>query len=261
MYTVSVGGCYTNHPAPFKMNRPNGISEYLLLFVRTKSNFKIREMSFEVLPNQIIIVDKNTPYQYYASNAPYMDDWLHFDCSEMDIPFSKDILNKPITLSNTTRIATYIQQILWESNYASKEYRDNNVDMLMHILINHLEDSETGIEYSPYHEKMQELRLRIKANPNSKVSLEDISKSMDISSSYFQHLYTQYFGISFRNDIISMRIEYAKELLVGTTESIEDIAYLCGYNNEVHFYRQFRKNVGMTPAKYRGSIYLSHTQK
>ncbi len=258
MYTVSVGGCYTNHPAPFKMYRPNGITEYLLLFVRTKATFKIGEMSFEILPNQIIIVDKNTPYEYYVTSTPYMDDWLHFDCSEIDIPFSLDILNKPINLSNATRIATYIQQILWETNYASLEYRHNNVDMLISILINHLEDavhfSKTGLIYSPYYEKMQELRLQIKANPNTEVSLDDIANSMDISSSYFQHLYTEYFGISFRNDIISMRIEFAKELLIGTTESIENIVYLCGYNNEVHFYRQFRKNVGMTPAKYRNTI-------
>ncbi len=77
MYTISVGGCYAHHPAPYKMYRPNGISEYLLLFVRTKANFQIRDTAFEVLPNQIVIVDKNTPYQYYVTDTPYIDDWMH----------------------------------------------------------------------------------------------------------------------------------------------------------------------------------------
>ena len=260
MYTISTGGCYTNHPAPFKMYRPNGITEYLLLFFRTKASFQIDEISFDVFPNQIIIVDKNTPYQYFVTDTPYVDDWMHFDCTQTDISFLPDIINKPITLSNATRIATYIHQILWEANYAADEYRKDNVDMLMKILMNHLEDavrfSKSGMSYSPYYGKMQELRLQLQANPNTNVSLDSIAESMAISSSYFQHLYAQYFGISFRNDIISMRIEYAKELLVGTTESIENTAYLCGYNNEVHFYRQFRKNVGMTPTQYRNTTIL-----
>ena len=257
MYTISVGGCYANHPAPFKMYRPNGIPEYLLLFIRTKASFQIQERSFDVFPNQVLIVNKNTPYQYFVTDTPYMDDWLHFDYTQAEIPFLPDILNKPITLSNATRIATYIHQILWEANYAHEECQKSNVDMLMHILLNHLEDavrfSKTGMSYSPYYGKMQELRLRLQANPNTNISLDTIAESMAISSSYFQHLYSQYFGISFRNDIISMRIEYAKELLVGTNESIENTAYLCGYNNEVHFYRQFRKIVGMTPTQYRNN--------
>lgn len=255
MYTVSVGGCYTNHPAPFKMYRPGGISEYLLLFVRTKAWFQINETSFEVLPNQILIINKNTPYKYYVTDTPYMDDWLHFDCTEDNVPFLCEILNKPIVLSNATRIAAYIRQILWEADYSSEEYRENNVDMLMHILINHIEEavrySKSGMSYSPYYGRMQELRLRLQSNPGSDIALDDIIKSMNVSASYFQHLYTQYFGISFRNDIISMRIEYAKELLLGTGDTIDNISRLCGYNNEVHFYRQFRKNVGITPAQYR----------
>ena len=271
MYTISAGGYYTNHPAPFKMYRPNGIPHYLLLFFRTKASLQIEEISYDVFPNQVLIVDKNTPYQYSVSDTPYMDDWLHFDCSKKDFPFLPNIINKPITLSNATRIATYIHQILWEANYADEEYknkillegntasepRNNNVDMLMHVLMNHLEDavrfSKKGVSYSPYYGKMQDLRLRLQANPNTNMSLDEIAESMSISSSYFQHLYSQYFGISFRNDIISMRIEYAKELLVGTNESIENTAYLCGYNNEVHFYRQFRKFVGMTPTQYRNT--------
>ncbi len=268
MYTISVGGCYAHHPAPYKMYRPNGISEYLLLFVHTKANFQIRDTAFEVLPNQIVIVDKNTPYQYYVTDTPYIDDWMHFDCEKEDFPFSSDILNnvssssvnclnKPITLSNAARISSYIHQIIWESGYTSADYCRENVNMLMQILMNHIKEAllcnRAGVFYSPYYGKMQELRLHLQSNPDTDLSLEAVAKSMSISSSYFQHLYTKYFGISFRNDIISMRIEYAKELLTGTSDSIENIAYLCGYNNEVHFYRQFRKNTGMTPTEYRST--------
>lgn len=257
MYKVSVGGCYTNHPAPFKMSRPYGISEFLLLFVRTRALFKVGNNEFQILPNQIIIIDKDTPYEYYAMENTYMDDWMHFSCQKQDEIYISSILNTPIGLGNGTRISIYIQQIIWEKDYGSRDHREENINMLMAILMNHLEVAvkyrDMGFEYSPYYAKMQELRLSIHSNPSHCMDVAAAADSIGISNSYFQHLYSQYFGISFRKDIIGSKMEYAKELLSGSGDTIGNIARLCGYNNEVHFYRQFKKAVGITPAEYRKS--------
>jgi len=48
-----------------------------------------------------------------------------------------------------------------------------------------------------------------------------------------------------------MRIDYAKDLLETTDLPMEVIAENCGYNNDMHFYRQFKENTNMTPAHYR----------
>jgi len=46
-------------------------------------------------------------------------------------------------------------------------------------------------------------------------------------------------------------VDYAKELITSTTLPLEQIAYACGYSNEIHFYRQFLRKTGMTPGEYR----------
>lgn len=51
-----------------------------------------------------------------------------------------------------------------------------------------------------------------------------------------------------------MRISYAEILLQTTTFSMESIAEACGYSNPVHFFRQFKKIKGITPAKYRKAM-------
>lgn len=260
MYTISAGGCYTNHPAPFTMDRPKGIPEYLLLFIRSKALFEVETRTFEVSPNQMIIIDKNLPYRYSSLEKIYSDDWMHFDCPKSQVPdLFQDILNIPITLGNASRVSFYIQQVLWEYAYASAECRDKNVDMLMNILMNHICEAvrcqQEGHSFSPYNGKLQEVRLKLQSNPGTEISIEELAKSLSISSSYFQHLYTKLFGISFRNDMIVMKINYAKQLLSGTSDTIQNIATLCGYHNEVHFYRQFRKIVGMTPDSYRKNIF------
>lgn len=259
MYTISAGGCYTSHPAPFTMERPNGIPEYLLLFIHTKALFHVGTKTFEVEPNQMLIIDRDVPYWYSSLEATYTDDWMHFNCQgTADASFLPNVLNTPITLGNASRVSFYVQQVLWEYAYAQEANKKKHVHMLMCILMNHIKEAvsyqDQGHTYSPYYEKMQEIRLQIQSNPGVDTDLDSLCQTLSISSSYFQHLYTKLFGISFRNDIIDMRIHYAKELLAGTTDTIENVALLCGYHNEVHFYRQFRSLVGMTPTAYRKNM-------
>ncbi|MHA2856026.1 helix-turn-helix domain-containing protein [Paenibacillus lautus] len=75
---------------------------------------------------------------------------------------------------------------------------------------------------------------------------------MNMSRSYFQHKYKQIFGISVINDIILNRLGYASYLLKNTSYAISHISGICGYENDVHFMRQFKKYVGLTPSEYRG---------
>ena len=98
---------------------------------------------------------------------------------------------------------------------------------------------------------MQELRLEIQNDLLNIPSIRQCASAIGISESYFQHLYTEAFGISFQKDIIGFRITYAKNLLLSTDLSMEQIAELCGYNTPVHFFRQFKKIAGITPAKFR----------
>ena len=52
-------------------------------------------------------------------------------------------------------------------------------------------------------------------------------------------------------DVISGKIEKAKEILTETGCTVSQVAAMCGYENEEHFMRQFKKIVGVTPTGYR----------
>lgn len=64
---------------------------------------------------------------------------------------------------------------------------------------------------------------------------------LNISTSYFQHIYKKLFGVPVNQDIIKGRIENAARLLHGTDASVSEIAEQCGYENLEHFSRQFKK--------------------
>lgn len=52
-------------------------------------------------------------------------------------------------------------------------------------------------------------------------------------------------------DVINCKMNLARELLTSTSDTIAHVAQLCGYDNEEHFMRQFRKNNGVTLTVYR----------
>ena len=61
----------------------------------------------------------------------------------------------------------------------------------------------------------------------------------------------EYINNNYINDI---RISNATKMLFETTNSISEIAFLCGFNNISNFNRIFKKNKGKTPSEYRESI-------
>ncbi len=260
MFTVVRGGCFTRNSSDFFMNRPNGLPYYLFLIIKSYSEIHIDDKIQTCKPNSVIIIKPNTPYSYTNPNGEYIDDWLHFNCTPEDITditdINDDMLNHCFPISNPRLLTTYIQQILWENNFAKTSSREYYVDTLFKILVRHICDDFNNhniIEYNPYHFKLQKLRLNIQAAPYNKYSAGDIATDLELSTSYFQALYKKFFGISFQADIINMRIDYAKELIISTAMPFEQIAYSCGYSSEVHFYRQFSAKTGMTPGEYRAN--------
>ena len=78
-----------------------------------------------------------------------------------------------------------------------------------------------------------------------------MANSIHISEGYLQSIYKHFFNTTCIADVINSRIQTASELLISTNKSIEEIAETCGYQNTEHFIRQFKKSIGITPAKYR----------
>lgn len=256
MFQLLYGGCHSRHNPPFELSRPNGLDHYVLLLVKTRAEFHIGDTVLFSVPNSAIIIDSHTSYVYCTTDTPYMDDWIHFTCDREDFPESAHFpLNTFIPLDNISRFTTFLQQILWEQNYTPEQYRAENVNSLFQILMRNIllsyQEHNSNTAYHPYRTRLRNLRLSILAAPYEKYEIKEIARQMDISVSYFQHLYSDIFGVSFRADLISMRIEYARELILNTNLSMEEIAEQSGYSSVVHFYRQFRKETGFTPASFR----------
>ena len=93
----------------------------------------------------------------------------------------------------------------------------------------------------------------IKENFHKDLSLDEVSRQMDLSPYYFSKLFKEETGSNFVEYVTNLRIKRAKELLAGESCSMKEICAEVGYSDPNYFSRIFKKNTGVTPTEYRES--------
>ena len=83
------------------------------------------------------------------------------------------------------------------------------------------------------------------------LTIAALAASCGISEAYFRKIFLNEFGISPKDYLIHLRIQYAKQLLSSGDFTIAQAAQICGYKEPCHFSREFTKHVGMPPSKYK----------
>jgi len=90
----------------------------------------------------------------------------------------------------------------------------------------------------------------MKENYHKEISLDDIIEQLDISKYHFQRLFKKSTAISVHQYLIALRIEKAKQALQ-SGESLAQTTYGCGFYDQSHLNRCFKRLTGMTPGRYR----------
>lgn len=83
------------------------------------------------------------------------------------------------------------------------------------------------------------------------ISLDEVSRMVDISPYYFSKLFKQEVGENFSEYLTRTRIRNARQLLDNPKHSIKEVCMMCGYSDPNYFSRIFKKYEGMTPSEYR----------
>lgn len=91
----------------------------------------------------------------------------------------------------------------------------------------------------------------IDENFHKDVSLDDVSRIVDISPFYFSKLFKQEVGKNFIEYLTDVRLQNAKILLNNPQYSIKEVCVMSGYSDPNYFSRIFKKYEGVTPSEYR----------
>ena len=116
----------------------------------------------------------------------------------------------------------------------------------------HLAASAAGVRQRGLSRRQSRAAVEyINANLASKLTLAEIAKVVCLSKSHFSRAFKVSHGVSPWVYIIRARVERAKQMIGATREPLSQIPSACGFADQPHLCKTFRRWVGVSPGIWR----------
>ena len=81
--------------------------------------------------------------------------------------------------------------------------------------------------------------------------VQGLAKRVSLSVSHFYRAFKRAFGETPHAHMIRLRLNMAQDLMVSTDDPLSQIALACGFADQSHLSKQFRRRLGQTPSAWR----------
>lgn len=254
VHSLGIESVYSEDYSVERISEPD---ELMLILMKSRGVFILNGIEETAEKGTAVILGESDKISYRADREAFVCDWIVFDARDdgdymetLELP-----VNTLIRHTDESFLSGILRNIGTEF-YSLNPRRAKLLETLLKMLLMKISEAHPHIRSTqqntdPHFSELLELREKIYRNPQLKWNVDTMASEVSMSRSYFQHIYRETFGVSCITDVISGKIEKAKELLSETSFSVSQISMMCGYENEEHFMRQFKKIVGVTPTKYR----------
>lgn len=246
--------------------------------LRGTTHYKIHHLDYSLKQGSIIIVDSSDLHRIFHSSddilmltiqvdLDYFSDQYPAIASSIfvcEIPDGKDpqeyqeLQNKNKILKRLlTKIMIAYQQKGGESLLLSY------VENLISTLVEQFQDFVfSGTLFKPDKRQLKDTDmwryLKISdymyTNYQEPISLQTLSDYLHLSPYYVSHLVKDISGLSFKNYLNYVRVEYSEKLLAEQVLTLTEICETCGFSSLTYFNKCFSFWHGKTPAQYRKSL-------
>ncbi len=91
---------------------------------------------------------------------------------------------------------------------------------------------------------------------SKRLSVEELADACSVSKYHFCRVFKQVTNLTVVQYITSYRVDVAEVMLKSGADSIKDVAWQCGFDDESYFYRCYKKLKGVVPGKVKKSKYV-----
>ena len=99
--------------------------------------------------------------------------------------------------------------------------------------------------------RIEQAKIIMNAHVEQNLDPEELASTLNISYSWFRHVFKQFTGYSPAAYFQELKLRRAKELLVETSQSAKEISFRLGFQSTGYFFSFFKKHTGFTPLEYR----------
>jgi LacI family transcriptional regulator len=94
----------------------------------------------------------------------------------------------------------------------------------------------------------------IHRNRSRDITVNDVATATGLSRRNLEVKFRKAVGKTIREEIQRIRLDHAKRMLRETDLPVSQVAEASGYNSPSYLTQVFRKEIGVTPAKYRSQV-------
>ena len=99
--------------------------------------------------------------------------------------------------------------------------------------------------------RIQLLKAFVEEHLSQPIHVVDLSGAVGLSATHFSRAFVRSFGEPPHVYVIQRRLERARHLMLTSDIALSALAATCGFSDQAHFCRLFRRDTGKTPAAWR----------
>lgn len=230
----------------------------LFYVIEGQGQFLIENQTYPVAVNDLVIVNPNVLHTEVSLNAsPLKYIVLGIEGLELTATSKTDDTNFCIINLKSIKdtVLLHLQSMLSEIETKKPGY-DVICQDLMEILIVLLgRQTNFSTILTPICKKTNRLcgitKRYIDTHYQENITLDLLSQINHVSKYHLAHAFTEEYGISPINYLISKRISEAEHLLTTTDFSLSLISSTTGFSSSSYFAQIFKKQKGMSPTEFR----------
>ncbi len=196
--------------------------------------------------NQSFSVTNGPPFTMY---------WCHFTSNIRFSQLFRSIGIPPIiTVGNSSRLLGYFEELIINRGHvgltSSIKIQAALLEMMAFYIDEGWKETKINIKLSSVNKLVHTIKY-IDENLDKELTIQELSQMAHFHPNYFIRYFKTHFGVSPMRYIYDRRMEKAKELLVYSSFSVTEVAYMTGFQDGSYFSTSFKKHVGMSPSDYR----------
>lgn len=242
--------------ANFHIQRQSVVGHELIYCLKARGVVRLENNLHHVQEGNLAWLPVRWPHEHYPDSAePWEILWLRIDSSKLNnIMHILNVLQAPVFTFQQPEKVTEIYYQLFGLMKSHTLVSDAHCDALCAKLIfTLLENRSQETEKSPVitHRGLGHLIYQIHSHYNDEWDIGKFMQYCQVSKSQLFRLFQETFNQSPLKWLKNYRLSQARRLLVETDDTIGKIAGQVGYNDPLHFSRDFHRAVGVSPSEFR----------
>jgi len=214
------------------------------------AEYTVNDIRYKVKKGDLLCTQKDT----IRSANTYPDDLMECYCIS-GLVYNASFKEVPMPFPFLTHVGVH-QDIIsmyrnFDSIWAAREpgYELKARGLYMMIL-------QRFLELVYFDEKTKKYNIRVRKaidyiieHYSENLSVQDVSKKVGLSASYFGSLFKEETGTSFHHFLNKIRLNRAEDMLRSSEYNVNEVAWACGFSDPFYFSKVYKENSGISPSK------------